>query len=123
MDLDFQRKLCTNDACAFFWKAERVGLLQDQAGAIQPGERVLDIGWAADYAVRDGISPALLEDVEGYIRKMFAVPDDVNANNNWCFKCLRYAVVDKAFAKMGKVFRDVLEHSIRMDYDNERGVV
>lgn len=123
MDLDFQPKLCTNDDGAFFWKPERVGQLQDQAGAIQPGEYILDLGWAADRAALYSMMPAVIADLDGYIRKMFAVPDDVTAENNWCFKCLRSAVVDSVFAKMGKVFREVLERSIVVEADNARCVI
>ena len=112
MDLDFQPK-----------QPERVGQLQDQSGAIQPGERPVEIGWAATHALKNGLSLAILEDVEGYIRKMYAVPDDVTAENNRCYKRLRSAVVDEAFRKMGKVFQKVLEHSITLEADNARGVI
>lgn len=124
MYLEYQPKLCTNaDNTAFFWKAERVGERQNPQDAIQPGEFVLDLGWAADHAALYCIMPAVIADLEGYIRRMYAVPDDVTAENNWCFKSLRSYVVDKVFAKFGKVFREVLERNIILETDNARGVI
>ena len=76
-ELDFQPK-----------QPEHVGQLQDQSGAIQPGERPVEIGLAETYTLKDGQSLAMLGNVESHIRKVYAVPVDMTAEKQLVIQVL-----------------------------------